>query len=175
MATDHVKVYEEKKGIPVWAWLLPLLLLLGLLAWYLLHRNTAPQTPVTTTPVTAPANGGTPAAANIPNLGSVHFATDQDTLTPEGMATLDRAADFLKANPNAKMRIDGYTDSTGTDPHNNDLSYRRALSAGHYLESKGIDKSRLGGQGFAAENPADTNATAAGKADNRRVELYMQQ
>ncbi len=171
MATEHVKVFEEKKGLPIWAWLLPLLLLLAVLAWFLLHRNHAATaaTPITT-PAVAQSNN--PSA---PSLGGVHFDTDKATLTPEGTATLTRAAEYMKQNPGSHLRIEGFTDSTGTDPHNNDLSTQRAMTAGHFLESQGIDKSRLTGGGFGAANPADTNGTAAGKADNRRVELFTQQ
>ena len=132
MATEHVKVYEEKKGIPVWAWLIPLLLLLALLAWFLLRPK---QETVNTA---APATTATAAATGAPDLGAVHFDTDKATLTPEGQATLTRAAEYLKQNPNAHMRIEGYTDSTGTEPHNADLSEQRALAAGHFLEVRGF-------------------------------------
>ncbi len=168
MATNHVKVYEEKKGLPIWAWLLPLLLLLALLAWYFLRPK---QAAVNTA---APATTATAAATGAPDLGAVHFDTDKATLTPEGQATLTRAAEYLKQNPGAHMRIEGYTDSTGTEPHNADLSEQRALSAGHFLEAQGVDRSRLTGAGFAAAKPVDTNDTSAGKADNRRVEIFTQ-
>jgi outer membrane protein OmpA-like peptidoglycan-associated protein len=164
---EHVKVYEEKKqGLPIWAWLLPLLLLLGLLAWWLAHRHSTEATAVA--PVAATAGA-------FPDLGTVHFDTDQATLTPADKTTLDKAAAAMQSNPNARLRLEGYTDSTGTDPHNLTLSQQRANSVADYLKSKGIAGDRLGGGGFAAANPADTNATDAGKADNRRVELFTQQ
>ena len=162
---DRVKVYEEKKAFPVWGWLLPLLLLLALLAFYLTRHHDAPG---------AVASQATPAAA-FPDLGSVHFDTDKATLTPEGQHTLDQAADAMKQNPNAHLRLEGYTDSTGTQPHNADLSEQRAMAAADYLQSKGIDRGRLTGGGFGESKPVDTNATAQGKADNRRVELFSQQ
>ena len=166
---DRIKVYEEKnKGTSVWAWLLPLLLLLALLAFFLLrHRST----PVTTTQAT-------PAAANaeaFPTLGTVHFDTDKATLTPEDQATLDRAADVLKSNPKAHLRVEGYTDNAGTDTHNMTLSQQRAIAVATYLKSKGVADDKLSGQGFGEANPAYTNSTAAGQADNRRVELFSQQ
>ncbi len=169
---DRVKVYEEtnKKGLPIWAWLLPLLLLLGLLALLLL-RHHPDQAPAQTA---APAQAA-PVAGALPTLGTVHFETDKATLTPEDQATLDRAAEAMKANPNVHMRVEGFTDSTGTDTHNLTLSQQRANAVGEYLKSKGIEGSRLTGEGFGKEAPADTNATAAGKADNRRVELFSQQ
>ena len=163
---EHVKVYEEKKkGLPIWAWLLPLLLLLALLAYFLTHR----AAPVATDTAVA-----TPAAA-FPDLGTVHFDTDKATLTPEGQATLQQAAAAMKSNPNTHLRIEGFTDSTGTEPHNETLSDQRAKTVADYLQSQGIDRSRLTGQGFAASKPVDTNATPQGKADNRRVELFSQQ
>ena len=168
---DHVKVYEEKKGIPVWAWLLPLLLLLTLLAWFLLHRSAAPAG---TSSVTVAPASQVPSAARFPDLGTVHFATDKATLSVEGQATLDRAAEAMKGNPDVHLRLQGYTDSTGNDPHNLNLSQQRAISVADYLKGKGIEGSRLTGNGFGPSNPADSNATATGKADNRRVELFTQ-
>ena len=166
---EKVKVYEEKKrGLPIWAWLLPLLLLAALLA-YFLNRHKA-ESAITQAPVSQIA----PVAA-FPDLGTVHFDTDQATLTPASQATLDKAADALKVNPNAHMRLEGYTDSTGTDRHNLTLSQKRAYAVADYLKAKGIDGSRLTGNGFGPGNPADTNTTDNGKADNRRVELFSQQ
>ena len=165
---DHVKVYEEKKkGMSIWAWLLPLLLLLALLAYFLTRHHDQPV-----------IGAGTPAAASapaaFPDLGTVHFETDKADLTDTDKATLDQAAAAMKDHPDVHMRLEGYTDSTGTDPHNMNLSQQRAYSVANYLKSKGIDGNRLTGDGFAANNPVDTNATSAGKADNRRVELFSQ-
>jgi len=72
---------------------------------------------------------------------------------------------FLKA-----LRLEGYTDSTGTTPHNDTLADQRATicRAGNYCNC-------LTGEGFGAAKPVDTNATEQGKADNRRVELFSQQ
>ena len=180
MATGHVKVYEDGKkgGVPVWAWLLPLLLVLALLGWFLAHRHTAQQA-AAPAGAAAPAVAGAPAMATsatgdvLPTLGAVHFATDKATLTPEGQATLTRAADYMKQHPNVHIRVDGFTDATGTDPHNETLSQRRAGTVEQFLQAQGIDNARLTGEGFGPENPVDTNATATGKADNRRAELFQ--
>ncbi len=167
---DHVKVYEEKKsGLPIWAWLLPLILIAALLAYFLTRHHDQPAAVATQTPVTQ----STP--TKFPDLGTVHFDTDKATLTAAGMATLDQAADAMKSNPAAHLRLEGYTDSTGTDPHNLSLSQQRAIAVANYLKGKGIDGNRLTGSGFGEANPADTNATSSGKADNRRVELFSQQ
>ena len=168
---EHVKIYEEKKkGLPIWAWLLPLLLLLALLAYFLTRHHDAPAAVSDATPAAATA----PAAA-FPDLGTVHFDTDKATLTPEGQATLQRAAAAMKGNPNVHLRLEGYTDSTGTAPHNDTLSDQRAKTVVDYLQGQGIERSRLTGEGFGASKPVDTNATDQGKADNRRVELFSQQ
>ena len=149
MATERVKVYEDGKrgGVPVWAWLLPLLLLLGLLGWFLMHRHTAPAI------AAAPPGAVSGAASGMPNLGSVHFATDQATLMPDGQATLTRAADYMKQHPDAHMRVEGYTDATGTDPHNENLSQRRAGTVVQFLQGQGIATSRLTGEGFGPQKP----------------------
>ena len=166
---ERVKVFEEKKaGLPLWAWLLPLLLLLALLAYFLTRRHDAAN-------VATPAVSQTAPATAMPDLGTVHFDTDKATLTPDGKATLERAAAAMKGNPNIHLRLEGYTDSTGTTPHNASLSDQRASTVADYLQSQGIERSRLTGTGFGAEKPADTNATEQGKADNRRVELFSQQ
>lgn len=166
---ENIKVFEEKKrGLPIWAWLLPLLLLLALLAYFLTRHKAEPE--ITQAPVSQVA----PATA-FPDLGTVKFGTDKAELTPAGQATLDRAAEAMKANPKAHMRLEGYTDSTGTDTHNFSLSQQRAYNVANYLKAKGIDGARLTGNGFGPENPANTNATDTGKADNRRVELFSQQ
>jgi outer membrane protein OmpA-like peptidoglycan-associated protein len=81
----------------------------------------------------------------------------------------------MKANPNAHLRLEGYTDSTGTPAANQSLSQQRAMAVANYLKGQGIDGSRLTGGGFGQAQPAATNATDAGKADNRRVELFSQQ
>ena len=169
---ERVKVYEENKksGIPIWAWLLPLLLLLALLAYFLTRHHD------TVAPVATPVSQSTPAAAPaaFPDLGTVHFDTDKATLTPEGKATLDKAADAMKNDPGVHLRLEGYTDSTGTDPHNQTLSQQRAYTVANYLKAKGVDGSRLTGEGFASADPVASNATDTGKADNRRVELFSQ-
>ncbi len=168
---ERVKVYEEKKsGVPIWAWLLPLLVLLALLAYFLTHRHAA-TTDNAVVSQAAPAAG----TGGFPDLGTVHFDTDKATLTAEGTATLQQAAAAMKNNPNVHLRMEGYTDSTGTSPHNDTLSDQRAKTVVDFLQGQGIERSRLTGQGFGAAKPVDTNATTQGKADNRRVELFSQQ
>ena len=170
---ERIKIYEEtKKTTPTWAWLLPLLLLLAVLAFFMnRHRSEATDAAIPASGAAAPVA----TASAFPDLGTVHFDTDKATLTPEGQATLQRAAAAMKGNPNVRLRLEGYTDSSGTDPHNLNLSQQRAASVAEYLKGQGIEGSRLTGEGFGPSKPADTNGTETGKADNRRVELFSQQ
>lgn len=171
MSTERVKVYEEKnKSTPAFYWLLPLLLLALLALWAWKSRHNAPIA-TTNTPA---AVGASSSAGGLPSLGSVHFDTDKATLTPDGQATLSRAADLMKQSPNLHLRLEGYTDSTGTLGHNDALAQRRALTVEQFLLAQGIAADRLTGQGFGPENPVNTNSTGTGKADNRRVELFQQ-
>ena len=170
--TERVKVYEEggKKatGVPVWAWLLPLLLLLALLAYFLTrHKSDNAQ------PAVTPTASSQPAA--LPPLAAVHFATDKSELSPAAKATLDQAAAAMKEDPKIHLRVEGYTDATGTTPHNENLAGARAAAVVEYLKAKGVNNAQLTGEGFGPEKPVDTNATASGKADNRRVELFRAQ
>lgn len=170
---DRVKVYEEgtRKKLPIWAWLLPLLLLFAVMAYFLTRHH---DEPTATSPAVRQATSATSAGA-LPNLGTVHFDTNKATLTPESQAILQRAAAAMKSNPNAHLRLEGYTDSTGDPSHNLSLSQQRTMTVANFLKGQGIDGSRLTGGGFGPSNPADTNATSSGKADNRRVEFFSQQ
>ena len=164
--TERIKVYEEggkKAGVPLWAWLLPLLLLLALLAYFLTRHKSDNTVPAATT-VAEPAA--------LPTLGAIHFGTDKSDLSPEAKATLDQAAAAMKQDPKIHLRVEGYTDATGTVPHNDNLAGARAASVVEYLKAKGVDNAQLTGEGFGPEKPVDTNATSTGKAENRRVELF---
>ena len=84
---------------------------------------------------------------------------------------LDEAAETLKANPNVKIYVNGYTDSIGSYAYNLRLSKRRAAAVVAYLVDRGIPASQLIPQGFGKTNFVATNSTAEGRAQNRRVEL----
>ena len=73
--------------------------------------------------------------------------------------------------PFATAKIDGHTDSVGSDAYNLALSDRRAKSVFDYLTSRGVDPSRLKSQGFGEANPIASNDTAEGRQQNRRVML----
>ncbi|HCC85771.1 MAG TPA: hypothetical protein DEQ06_04115, partial [Porphyromonadaceae bacterium] len=79
----------------------------------------------------------------------------------------------LLNNPDTDVKIYGHTDSTGSDAINNPLSQRRAESVYNYLLSKGVSGSRMVSEGFGSTQPVADNNTAAGRAENRRVEVYI--
>jgi outer membrane protein OmpA-like peptidoglycan-associated protein len=100
------------------------------------------------------------------------FDTDSDRVKPESAAVLQMIARVLTTTPDLNVEIDGHTDATGNAAHNMDLSKRRAEAVKNILVSQfSIDAGRLTTAGFGATKPIDTNDTAAGKANNRRVEF----
>ena len=86
---------------------------------------------------------------------------------------MDDVAAILKSNPEIKVSIEGHTSSDGTYATNMKLSESRANKVKVYLESKGIDASRLVAVGFGPDKPLNEGKTAADKAKNRRVELKL--
>jgi outer membrane protein OmpA-like peptidoglycan-associated protein len=104
----------------------------------------------------------------------INFDTDSDTIKPESKPTLDKITALMKAKPDWKLRVEGHTDSSGNDAHNNDLSAKRAASVKAYLVSAGIADARLTPAGLGSTQPAATNTTVSGRAQNRRVELVKE-
>lgn len=103
----------------------------------------------------------------------ISFATNRSDIQPNFAPVLDRFAEGLRNNPNAEVRIVGYTDSTGSDSINNPLSIDRATSTRNYLTSRGVSGARIQVEGRGAREPVATNDTADGRARNRRVEIYV--
>lgn len=103
------------------------------------------------------------------------FEVDQSTLTPEGSAALSMIAVELSRDDKwFAMRIDGHTDSTGSEQYNNELSFSRAVEyAMHLVAKNGVDPSRVFVKGFGEGNPIADNGTAEGRKQNRRVELMV--
>ena len=86
---------------------------------------------------------------------------------------LSSVAIVLRKFNRTLIDINGHTDSTGSLQHNQDLSQRRALSVADYLGSQGIDQRRVSAVGFGPSQPVASNATEAGRAQNRRVEIQI--
>jgi len=85
--------------------------------------------------------------------------------------TVRRSRRLVKQPPASSAVVRGYTDSTGNPAHNLQLSQRRAQAVVDYLVAHGVSSSQLRSEGFGADNPVASNATAAGRAQNRRVTI----
>lgn len=105
--------------------------------------------------------------------GNITFNTDQDSVKSQFYAVLNSVSVVLKKYNQSLVDVFGFTDSTGSLQHNQDLSQRRALSVSNYLNSQGIDGRRLSVVGYGPSNPIASNATAEGRAQNRRVEIQI--
>ncbi len=106
-------------------------------------------------------------------LGDVLFDIDKADLKPGGVQTVERLAEFMKEYENYRVRVEGYTDSTGEASYNRDLSLRRAQAVRDELLQEGISADRIEVQGFGEEYPKATNTSAAGRQENRRVEIVI--
>jgi len=104
-------------------------------------------------------------------LQGVNFATGKATLLPESQDILDKVAESLNDNPGVNVEVGGHTDSRGARATNLRLSQTRAFSVREYLISKGVSAARITAKGYGPDQPVASNATAAGRAANRRVEL----
>jgi outer membrane protein OmpA-like peptidoglycan-associated protein len=105
-------------------------------------------------------------------LTGVNFETARSALTRDSYVVLDAVAASLLANPDIRIEIAGYTDSTGTKFANLRLSQSRAAAVRFYLARKGVAPARMVSKGYGASGYVAPNATAAGRAQNRRVELH---
>jgi len=107
-------------------------------------------------------------------LGSnLLFDTASDVLKPGAYDSISRVAAFLSEHNNVDVRVEGHTDSVGSDSYNDALSERRAAAVAHALSSRGVDASRIHSVGRGKELPIATNETSDGRQQNRRVEIIF--
>jgi outer membrane protein OmpA-like peptidoglycan-associated protein len=106
-------------------------------------------------------------------LGDVLFDTGQSTLKPGAYATVERLAAALKDNPERKVLIEGHTDSVGSDEYNMELSQRRAQAVQSALLERGVGSGQISAYGKGKTFPVASNDNAAGRQQNRRVELVF--
>ncbi len=103
----------------------------------------------------------------------INFKYNSDDMDAQSTATVQKVADALKKYPDAKIRVAGYTDSLGNPAYNMDLSERRAHAVATQLVKDGVPAANVSYIGYGAANPIATNKTAAGRYQNRRVELEV--
>lgn len=107
-------------------------------------------------------------------LGDLLFATDRAILEPGAERHLERLVGFLQRYPERRVEIEGHTDNVGASAYNVGLSQRRAESVLSHLTQRGVEASRLSALGFGQERPIASNQTAAGRQQNRRVEIIIE-
>jgi OOP family OmpA-OmpF porin len=107
-------------------------------------------------------------------LQSVTFQTGSAMLTASSSGPLDQVALSLRAHPEIRVEIAGYTDDQGPLDDNRRLSQARAEAVRAYLLRRAVPAAQLTARGYGSANPLDSNATPAGRARNRRVELHRQ-
>ena len=110
---------------------------------------------------------------NIPN--DISFDTGSAAIKPQLRSVLDPFANSLRDDPSARVAVIGHTDNTGSDAINNPLSVDRARSVRDYLTTRGISGARVETAGRGEREPVADNSSEAGRAKNRRVEIYLRE
>jgi outer membrane protein OmpA-like peptidoglycan-associated protein len=103
----------------------------------------------------------------------VLFDFDSSALRSASRDSLREMADVFEKYPNTTIAVQGYTDSKGTEAYNKRLSVRRADSVANYLQTLGVNGSRIDSIGYGESSPRATNSTASGRQLNRRVEIHV--
>jgi len=103
----------------------------------------------------------------------INFETGSSVIIPVSYSILDDVVKVLKAYPRIHIRIEGHTDSQGSEVFNLNLSKKRSASVRTYLVTAGIESERIGAVGLGESQPIDDNATPEGRAANRRVEFHI--
>jgi outer membrane protein OmpA-like peptidoglycan-associated protein len=109
----------------------------------------------------------------IVNMSDVLFATAQFNLKPEAREKLAKVSGILLSYPGLNVKVEGYTDNVGGDQYNLTLSQQRADAVRDYLISQGVGAANITATGYGKNDPIADNATSAGKAQNRRVNLVV--
>jgi len=105
--------------------------------------------------------------------GDVSFDTNSDTIRPGLYNELDRISQIMVKYPQTSIVVAGYTDSTGSDVYNQQLSERRAANVKNALVQRGVQEYRINAMGYGENSPIATNATPEGRQMNRRVEIRI--
>jgi len=113
------------------------------------------------------------AASAAAGLRDVFFGYDSWTISDDQRQALNRDADWMKSNSSAMVKVEGHCDERGTTAYNLVLGEKRAKAVRDFLVSQGVSTDAVTTKGFGESNPVATNATAAGRQQNRRVELVV--
>lgn len=105
--------------------------------------------------------------------GDITFDTNSTAVKPGLQSEIKRVAVILNQYPKTLVRVEGHTDSVGSNDYNMDLSQRRAFSIERLLVQRGIAENRIESIGFGESKPVATNSTEAGRQKNRRVEIRI--
>ncbi len=158
------EAHEQDPPLSLWFWIAPFLLLLIFVTAFAIHRQAAIPRPVA-------------AIDALPALGVVQFDSGASTLTPDGQAALDRAADAMRGNPNIRLRLEGYEaprpKARKKDRRIDPLTLQRVLAVENYLDAKGIERTRVTGGKLRHSLPNPT-ALAGPNGDRYPAELYAQ-
>lgn len=106
-------------------------------------------------------------------FGDVLFGVDMARMNPEGMRTAQKLADFLQQYPQRMVLVEGFTDSTGSAAHNQELSERRAGAVRSALQELGVAHERIGMRGYGESYPVASNNSGEDRQLNRRVEIVL--
>ena len=109
----------------------------------------------------------------VAEISGVQFATGAATLNPDAREALARFSGIVGTYPELRFKIEGHTDTTGSAETNRDLSLQRAVTVRDYLVGQGADAETIEVEGLGPDQPVADNATAAGRARNRRVEIVL--
>jgi len=122
-------------------------------------------------PAPAPAPAAAPAGKPIMTFEDVNFDFDKATLRPTAAAKIDKAVAYVKETE-GEFELKGYADSIGSEAYNLKLSQRRADAVRNAMIKQGAPADRITAKGYGEASPAASNSTKAGRAQNRRVELW---
>ncbi|MGY0398619.1 MAG: OmpA family protein [Ostreibacterium sp.] len=108
---------------------------------------------------------------HLPN--AITFATNKSNLSASVAMPLNQIAQVVNKYKKTAVHVLGFTDSTGSNEYNLQLSYRRAQAVGNYLASQGVVSGRIAARGYGETYPIASNGSESGKAQNRRAEIYI--
>lgn len=137
--------------------------------WQAIKQRLSGATAGTGTQVTEQKDGSL--KVNIPS--AISFDTNSYAVKPSFAPVLDQVAQTLTQHPELVAQVVGHTDSTGSPAYNQTLSQNRAQSVAGYLAQHGVAPNRLAAEGRGQTQPIADNATEVGRAQNRRVEIYL--